>query len=498
MLLEQLKKTNDIEKLRAEAMSLIAMQASTIDHQKKIIEDQRKQLEEVFKDKQASLEIIEQVQLLNKKIYSRSSEKTKSLVPTVKLNNNFELVSEETKEGSSNSRKQELPTEEVIHTLAEDDKACDACNSSLTELKNQYEESTEITIVERTFKKIIHKRQKYVCKCGECIKTAQAPLKLIEGGRYSIDFGIEVAVAKYADHMPLERQAKVMEREGLDIKSQTLWDQIQAVSHYLKPVYNKIYKEVLNGNVLHIDETRWEMLHKDPERWQLWGVCNNTSVYYDAVDTRGAKQVTALLEGYEGIVVSDAFESYKCANKTAKWISAGCWAHARRKFKEAEANYPTECVAALTLINNLFEIENKAKNIKELKLLRETESKVTINQIQDFLNTTKALPSSQLAKAIGYSQNNWKELTVFLDYIQVPLTNNAAERALRGPVVGRKNHYGSKSERGAQASSILYSIMESCKLNKINAVKYLKHVLPLRLQKQEAPTPAEYATTLAI
>jgi transposase len=230
----------------------------------------------------------------------------------------------------------------------------------------------------------------------------------------------------------------------------------------------------------------------------LWGVCNNTSVYYDAVDTRGAKQVTALLEGYEGIVVSDAFESYKCANKTAKWISAGCWAHARRKFKEAEANYPTECVAALTLINNLFEIENKAKNIKELKLLRETESKVTINQIQDFLNTTKALPSSQLAKAIGYSQNNWKELTVFLDYIQVPLTNNAAERALRGPVVGRKNHYGSKSERGAQASSILYSIMESCKLNKINAVKYLKHVLPLRLQKQEAPTPAEYATTLAI
>ena len=362
-------------------------------------------------------------------------------------------------------------------------------------MKNQYEESEEITILERSFKKLIHKRKKYRCKCNAYIKTAPVHAKLIEGGKYSTDFSIHVAVGKYADHLPLERQATIMKREGLVIKSQTLWEQIQALSHHLLPVYRDLHSEVLSSDVLHIDETRWEMLCKNPKRWQLWGMCNSNSVFYNAVDTRSGNHASKLLSKYTGIVVCDAYIGYKSASgkENVKWKLAGCWAHSRRKFVEVENNYPDECVKILDLIGELFKIENKAESYKHLTELRAIESKNIIAKIKLFMNTTKALPGSGLFKAINYTKNNWQELTIFLTNVKIPLTNNAAERALRGPVVGRKNHYGSKSPRGAKTSAILYSIMESCKTNKINAVKYLQHVIPIRLKKEKAPTPYEYS-----
>ena len=492
MIITKVESSNDIDFLRSSALDAfvkIDLYSKSNEYLNKIIQEQKKIIEQLSGDKQIELFKIEHLQLLNKMLFGRSSEKRKN---DGALKYDFELKPIES-ESVQEVTKKELETVEVIHELTDEEKSCDICtDGEFKIMKGQYEESTVITVIERRFVKEVHKLEKGVCSCGECIKTASGPLKLIEGGKYSIDFGIDVAVSKYADHLPLERQVKIMDREGLIVTSQTLWDQVQAISHYLRPIYSKLHDEVLSSDVVHIDETRWEMLHKDPERWQLWGVCNYNTAYYEAVDTRASSQASKLLDGYTGVVVSDAYEGYKCAGKKADWISAGCWAHARRKFTEVEINYPTECNTILTLIGELFEIERRAKDIADLKRLRESESVVVIDKIKTFLTTTVCLPSSGLSKAINYANKNIKELTVFLTNELVPLTNNAAERVLRGPVVGRKNHYGSKSARGAEAASILYSVIETCKLNKLNVVEYLRHVIPMRLKKQVAPTPAEY------
>jgi transposase len=492
MQLEIIRQEQNIEVLR----DALIVYSKSNEYQQQIIEKQKALITKLEGDKQSALFHIEKIQLLNRRLFGRSSDKRFNTEET-KVDYNFELTNEKVEEEKSSVNK-ELAVEEVIHELPEAERICPNCESVLKEMKGQYEESEEITVIQRTFKKLIHKRQKYNCNCHSFIKTADMPDKLMEGGRYSVDFAIEVVVAKYLDHIPLERQVRIMGREGLNISSQVLWAQSQALSHYLKPVYHKLYDDVLSEEVLHIDETRWEMLWKNPERWQLWNLCNTRSVYYEAVDTRSGKQASSFLNDYGGIVVSDAFSGYKSASgkEGVKWKHAGCWSHARRKFIEIEHNYPSECKDILELIGNLFKTEQEAKSYEQLNELRQTRSTEIIKQIQTFLNTTKALPESGLDKAIKYSINNWPELTLFLTNAKIPLTNNAAERALRGPVVGRKNHYGSKSRLGAQAASILYSIMESCKINKVNAVEYLKRIIPIRLKKQQAPTPYEYAQNL--
>src|SRR5438552_1713638 len=121
-----------------------------------------------------------------------------------------------------------LPQVEVVHTLDVPDRTCPKCGGGLREMTGQYEESEEIDVVERSFRLVRHKRQKYTCRCGECIDTALGPPRLIPGGRYSVDFAVAVAVAKYGDHMPLARQVRQMARWSLATDTQTLWDQLHA------------------------------------------------------------------------------------------------------------------------------------------------------------------------------------------------------------------------------------------------------------------------------
>ncbi|MBY0307832.1 MAG: transposase [Phycisphaerales bacterium] len=126
-------------------------------------------------------------------------------------------------------------------------------------MKGQYEESEEIDVVQRSFRIVRHKRQKYVCQCGECVETALGPPKLIAGGRYSVDFAIEVAIAKYLDHAPLARQERQMRRAGLEVDRHTLWDQLFALHRHLVPSWEALHGQVLAADVILADETRWPL-----------------------------------------------------------------------------------------------------------------------------------------------------------------------------------------------------------------------------------------------
>ncbi|MBX3129336.1 MAG: IS66 family transposase [Polyangiaceae bacterium] len=387
---------------------------------------------------------------------------------------------------------------------------CEHCKKAVEEWPGQFEASDEIDVITREFvcKKI--KRKKARCKCHRTIVTAPAPPKLFPSARYSIDFAILVVIAKYLDHLPLERQARIMKREGLDVDSQTLWDYVYAVARILRPAHDQLRDYLLDKAVVGVDETWWRLMGAegkraggDGKRWQVWSLCGNDAVYYQLEDTRGLSAAEKLLKNYRGVVMADGYGVYSAlAKKGGGFELAHCWSHVRRKFLEAEEAFPEEAAFATERIDALFHIDGLCPtgppgDAMRAKL-RAERSRPVVDEINRWVFTVTALPRSSLRKAIDYMLGLWKGLTRFLDDARIPLSNNHTERSLRGPVVGRKNHYGSRSRRGTEAAAILYSFVESAKLADVDPHAYLRVAILAALAGERIPLPHELVTTTAM
>jgi transposase len=216
-------------------------------------------------------------------------------------------------------------------------------------------------------------RQKYRCLCNGAIVTAPGPDKVIEGGRYTLQFAVQVGVDKYTDHQPLARQVRIMKRAGLVVDSQTLWDQLDALAVHLEPTYRALREYILGADVIGADETWWRlMVKKSNKRWFAWGITTHDACWYDIADSRSAKVAAKVLEGFEGTVLCDGYRAYRTvSNAFPKIRLAHCWAHARRKFVEAEPNYPDACGHALDLIGRIFAIEAQLPSADALCRRRE-------------------------------------------------------------------------------------------------------------------------------
>ena len=422
----------------------------------------------------------EKLKAREKAIYGASSEK----LP--RDNQEAEKKEKKVKKGHGPTDQPDLPIEECIHELDEPDKICPSCGGNLEEMEGQFEESEEITVVGIVYKKLIHKRKKYRCSCSSCIETALGPLKVIPGGRYSTDFCSHVALSKYADHIPLSRQVTLMARSDLTVTSQTLWDQIEAMKDHLFPSYEALKKYVRSSPVIGADETHWPLLKKGKsQKWWSWSLCRDDAVFYQILPSRSKEAAKMILDDYGGIVMVDGYGVYQSLIKLRpghpppRFDLAYCWAHVRRKFFEAQADYPV-AEEMLDLIKELYEVESKAKKLdssdplKTLLKLRETESALIIKEIKKWIFKQRVLPKSSIGKAIKYTKKLWDGLLKFLEDPRIPLDNNGTERSLRGQVVGRKNHYGSHSRRGIEVAAIFYSLIETAKLAKIDPGLYLK------------------------
>src|SRR5207247_730673 len=245
-----------------------------------------------------------------------------------------------------------LPILDIIHELDEADLTCPQCGGDLLEMKGQTEDSEEVTVVERRFAILKHQRKKYRCAGNGCVDTAPGPVKLQPGSRYSTAFAVEVAVNKYLDHLPLERQARIMRREGLTIDSQTLWDQLDVLAGVLRPTYDALVRHVLKAEVVGADETWWRLMDtKGSKRWWVWSVTREDAVIYKALPSRSQEAARQVLNGYRGIVLADGYAAYDAlARAGPSFTLAHCWAHVRRKFVEAEPHYPEPCREVLDLI----------------------------------------------------------------------------------------------------------------------------------------------------
>lgn len=363
------------------------------------------------------------------------------------------------------------------------------------------EDTVEITIVERTYKKVVHKRSKYRLKDEyntsdkEVIITAPGPVKVKPGMTYSVDFALSVVLDKYEMHLPLERQRRKMEAAGLAVDVKTLYDLCFGVAEHCHAILPGIRHEIKNDYAsVHLDETPWRIL-SDKTYGQMWVMSNRLGSYYQFEPTRSGAIAEEMLKGYDGAVVCDAYSGYNRLEKKPSIRVQHCWAHARREFFERFDDYPAECRRVIELIDQLFGIEHEAKSIEDIRVLRNAKSRPVIDELRNFLYETKPrfMPGEGISKAINYCLNHWKGLTHFLTDSTVNLSNNDAERALRHVVVGRKNFLGSQTIDGADTAAALYTVIETAKKCSTQPAEYLKYLITERWHKREPMTPKQYA-----
>jgi transposase len=368
-----------------------------------------------------------------------------------------------------------LPFEERVFELDEPDRTCPSCGGELTRMAEQFEESELIDLIEVSYRLVKVKQQKYTCRCGGCVETAPGPERATPGGRYSLAFAIKVALDKYLDHIPLARQERILRRHGLDVTTQTLWDQLEALGRRLRAVDVALFEHALAQPVIGLDQTGWPRLDGKAEKpWQMWCVTAPGVVSHRIRDDKSAATFRDLVGDYQGVIVCDALKTHEAGARDGPGIVlAACWAHVYRKFEEAAPDHP-EAELALKWIGELYEIDERAGDDLARKAeLRRTESADVLAKLKTWLWSQAVLKSLSIGKAAAYNIANWERLTRFVVDARIPLDNNATERAIRGPVVGRKNHYGSKSRRGTEVAAILYSLVETAKLNDIDPARYL-------------------------
>ena len=410
------------------------------------------------------------------------------------------------------SRRQQLDLGLVIrhHAVPESEMTCELCGNHLQVWEGQADTSKEVHVVQRAFVMVEHQQQKARCPNGCCVKTAPTPRKLFPGARYSIDFALEVAIQKYLYHMPLARQVRQMRAEGLEIDTQTLWDQLNKLATILYPVYEKILEFVMAQAVIGADETSWRMMseqerikHDKNKSWQVWTLATEKAVYYEIQDGRSMKAAEKVFRDYQGVILCDGYAVYKAlADSRANVMLAFCWSHARRKYKDIQEFFRKDTEKIIELIDKLFEIDRRAPGDDETSLqqravLRDTHSRPIIDEIAKWAKAVQTLPESGLAKAIAYMTNHWSGLLQFLDDPRIPLSNNITERANRDPVLGRKNHYGSRSVRGTEVAAQLYSILETAKLCGVDARAYLQLAVEAALDGQTYALPHECTGAVA-
>lgn len=397
-----------------------------------------------------------------------------------------------------------LPVVAIRHELPPDDRACPACGGELTEMTGQSETSERISTIKLTYQVEHHVRQKYRCACNGAVVTAPGPAQVQSGSRYTPEFGVGVAVSKYADHLPLERQVRMMAREGLLVESQTLWDQLNAIARHLEPTYEALGHRALDASVINVDETRWAIMGSPkPAAGTVWGVRSPTVSFYRILPGKSADEGRQVLAGYRGIVVVDGFAVYEVLARDGPGFTlAHCWAHTKRKFDEIATHWPAACADIGTLIGELYAIERlvpgpfpgnaAAQTLRQQ--LRTERSKPVLDRIWQWATVQVGLPRSDFGKAVRYMVERWAGLTRFVDDPRIGLDNNAAERALRGPVVGRKNHYGSRSRRGTEVAALYYTLCETAKLTGVDPHAYLLRALYTAIAHPGAVTYPEDLT----
>ena len=385
----------------------------------------------------------------------------------------------------------ELPRVEVVHELPEHELTCE-CGCRKQAIGE--ETSEQLEIIPMQVQVIRHIRKTYACKaCESAPVTADKPAQLIEKSLASPSVLAMLLATKYADGIPLYRFEKMLSRHGIDIPRQTLGRWVIQCGEQLQPLLNLMRDRLLDSPVIHCDETRVQVL-KEPDRapssqswmWvQTGGPPDRPVILFDYSTSRAQEVPLRLLAGYRGYLMTDDYAGYNAVAAQAGVERLACWAHARRKFVEAQKVQPKgktgRADIALGMINKLYGIERGLKdaNDEQRHHGRQQHSLPLLTQLKAWLDKTQPQVTAQnaLGKAVNSLASNWSRLERYIEAGHLPIDNNAAERAIRPFVIGRKNWLFSDTPKGATASAQLYSLIETAKANGWEPYAWLRHVL---------------------
>lgn len=385
--------------------------------------------------------------------------------------------------------------------------ACECCGAQMRDT-GMTEDAEYLTVIPQQYLIIRQMRHKYSCgKCYAGLKTAPAPKRITPGSNLSDEMAIDVAMSKYCDLIPVERYASMAAREGLrDLPPQSLIEATHSLADFVKPACDKVKEEVLESKTLHADETPHRMLEgHEKSNWYLWGFSNSKACYFDIRDTRSGDVASSILTQSKcEFLVSDVFSGYAKAVREANEArrekglvvikNVYCNAHSRRKFKEAREKFQ-EAQFFIDQYREIYRLESEAKEKPPDQALAIRTQMIPIFETMKIraLEDIKAYPSkSSIGKAFGYFLKNFQPLTLFTKNIELPIDNNSQERLLRNPVIGRKTWYGTHSKRGAETAAVLFSLVESCKLNNVNPREYFKNLVHDMLNGLAPYSPASF------
>lgn len=384
---------------------------------------------------------------------------------------------------------------------------CQCCGAAMQD-SGMTEDAEYLTVIPKQYLIIRQKRHKYTCeKCHGCVKTAPVPERITPGSGLSDELMVDVALSKYCDLIPVERYAAMASRQGLkDLPPQSLIEGTHNLAEFLKPAYEQVKGEILESTVLHADETPHRMLEgADSSNWYLWGFSNSKASYFDIRDTRSGDVASELLNLSQcQFLMSDVYSGYaKAVRETNEVRKAGglkeiqnvyCNAHARRKFKEAREKFP-EAQYFIDQYKEIYRLEGQIREKPPDEWLEIRHKMAPIYKAME-LTAQEYQPQypskSSMGKALRYFLRNYRELTLFTNNVELPIDNNSQERLLRSPVIGRKTWYGTHSKKGAETAAILHTLVESCKLNKVNPREYFKALIDDLQAGRASYTPAAF------
>lgn len=393
-----------------------------------------------------------------------------------------------------------LPRETVIHEPSHGvDCTCLGCGHELRTIGQDVSEVLDY--VPGSFKVIRHVRPKLACGTCSIISQAVAPERPIERGMAGAGLLAHVVTSKYCDHLPLYRQSQIYRRVGVDLHRSTLADWVGQTAALLRPLVDSLGRHVMQATKVHADDTPVSVL--DPGRGRtktarLWAYVRDDrpaadlappAVWYRYSPDRKGEHCLDHLQRFQGILQADGYAGFNALYEPARpaglILEAACWAHVRRKFWEIhEGNLQesgTLAEQALKRIAQLYAVEAliRGRTPADRREARQARSRMLVDDLHRWLHDALAQVSgrSALAKAIGYALTRWTALSRYLEDGRIEMDNNAAERAIRGIALGRKNWMFAGSDEGGHRAAALYSLIETAKLNRVNPQAYLTEVI---------------------
>jgi transposase len=416
--------------------------------------------------------------------------------------------------------KRQLPSErypwaekrEIFHR-SETTPICNCCNKTMKPL-GTYERSECLSVVPKKYFIEVHLREKYCCTCndGKPVTTPMWP-RIFPGSSYSDDFVIDASLSKFCDLIPLERYCAIAARSDMPgIPPASVIALIVRFAFFLKPVFELVRKETLDAEVLCADETTHRMLENAGEKktWYLWAFLSKTGGFFEIHNTRSGDVANEILqESNCSYFMSDVYSGYNKAIRLANTSrkanlmraieTSHCNAHARRKFTPQERGSAIVDESAdiiLDTYSKIYQLESLAKNKSSEEILAiRALMRPHFESMKAHLESKREEYSNKsgMASAINYFLGNYNALILFLSVPSLPIDNNGSERFIRSPVIGRKTWYGTHSENGAVATATHFTLVETCKLNKVNPRAYYKAIVTAILGRDTLFTPYQYS-----